>query len=206
MPERPASVGGLVLAAGLARRFGGGKLLATIGDRPLISHVLDAVSAAQARGLLAASYLVAAEGDRSIADLARWAAVTLVSNPDPSRGLSSSLKLGLAALPVTLDAALVFLGDQPMVRVEVVERLIVAWQEGGTGVVRPRYAGSPDAPGHPVLLDRRTWQLATDLEGDSGLSPLFSPGAVDVRMIDVPGDNPDVNTPADLLALQDRRE
>jgi molybdenum cofactor cytidylyltransferase len=193
-----------VLAAGLARRFGGGKLVATFGGRPLVSHVLDAVSAAQARGLLAGTYVVAAEGDGLIADLTRRVGAILVPNPDPSRGLSSSLKLGLAALPGTLDAALVLLGDQPMVRVEVIESLIDAWQEGGTGVVRPRYARAPDTPGHPVLLARPIWRLAGGLEGDSGFSLQFSPGAADVRVIDVPGDNPDVNTPADLLALEDR--
>ena len=33
---------GLVLAAGAGSRFGGGKLLATIGGRPVLQHVLDA--------------------------------------------------------------------------------------------------------------------------------------------------------------------
>jgi len=204
MAKRPASVGGLVLAAGLGRRFGGSKLLASLGDRTLVSHVLEAVSAAQANGLLAGAYVVAAERDGPIADLTRQVGATLVPNPDPSRGLSSSLRLGLAALPGTLDAALVFLGDQPMVRVEVIEKLIDAWREGGTGVVRPRYARTPETPGHPVLLARPVWRLAGRLEGDSGFNPQFSPGAADVRVIDVPGDNPDVNTPADLLALEDR--
>ncbi|MEO8208036.1 MAG: NTP transferase domain-containing protein, partial [Chloroflexota bacterium] len=36
----------IILAAGRARRFGGGKLLATVDGSPLLQHVLDAVSAA----------------------------------------------------------------------------------------------------------------------------------------------------------------
>lgn len=170
-----------------------------------MSHVLDALSAAQARRLIAGIYVVAAEGDDAIADLTRQVGATLVSNRDPSRGLSSSVKLGLTALPVTLDAVLVFLGDQPTVRGEVIERLIDAWLKGGSAVLRPRYAGTPDVPGHPVLLARSVWDLASGLEGDAGFGLPFDSGEVDVELVAVPGDNPDVNTPADLLALEDRR-
>jgi molybdenum cofactor cytidylyltransferase len=194
-----------VLAAGLARRFGGNKLLANYGGRAIVSHVLDALSAAQARGLIAGIYVVAAAGDDAIADLTRRVGATLVTNPDPSSGLSSSVKLGLAALPATLDAVLVFLGDQPTVRGEVIERLIDAWQQGDSAVVRPRYAGAPHIPGHPVLLARSAWSVAGRLEGDVGFGSPISSGEVAVGLVDVAGDNPDVNTLADLLGLEDRQ-
>ena len=37
-------VTGLILAAGAGSRFGGGKLLATIGGRPVLGHVLDTIA------------------------------------------------------------------------------------------------------------------------------------------------------------------
>lgn len=194
-----------MLAAGLGRRFGGPKLLAIFRGRGLVSHVLEAATTAQARGLLAGVHAVVAEGDTAIEKLAASAGAAIVANPEPARGLSSSLKLGLAALPPDLDAVLVLLGDQPLVRLEVMESLVKAWRQGGSGVVRPRYASTPDAPGHPVLLARRVWPLAARLEGDSGFGELFAPGAPDVMVLDVPGNNPDVNTPADLLALKGPR-
>ena len=159
-----------MLAAGLARRFGGNKLLANLSGRAIVSHVLDSVSTAQARGLLAGIYVVAAEGDDAVADLTRRAGATLVSNRDPSRGLSSSLKLGLTALPATLDAALVFLGDQPTIRGDVIERLIDAWLQGGSAVVRPRL------PALPMFLD-----IQSSLPDPSGALPAVSkamPGSV----------------------------
>src|SRR5262245_22495541 len=110
-PRDENRVGGLVLAAGMARRFVGGKLVATLVNRPVGSHVLDTVAAATSSGRVESSYFVAAQGDRQIADLTRRAGATLITNPDPSRGLSSSIKLGLAALPDTIGAALVFLAD-----------------------------------------------------------------------------------------------
>lgn len=192
-----------MLAAGSSTRFGGVKLLAAFRGRPLVGHVLDVASEARRRDLLSSLHVVTAAGDVDVAALARESGAAVIANPEPSRGLSSSLRLGLAALPDDAGAALILLGDQPLVRLDVVEALVRAWRDGGGQVVRPRYAGSPGVPGHPVLLDRAAWSLADGLEGDSGLGRLFASGANTVTLLDVPGQNPDVDTPADLLSLKD---
>lgn len=99
-----------------------------------------------------------------------------------------------------LDAVLVLLGDGPMVRVETMRRSIEAWREGAGPVIRPRYTDGPDTPGDPVLLDRLVWPLCRRITGDRGLA-----GALPaVRLIDLPGVNPDIDTPADLSLLEDR--
>jgi molybdenum cofactor cytidylyltransferase len=121
-------------------------------------------------------------------------------NPAPANGLSSSLRLGLGALHA--GAALVLLADQPLVRLDVVAVLVAAWHERLGLLIRPRYARSPDEPGHPVLLDRSLWPLADRLEGDAGIGRLLDPGAPGAAFIDVPGSNPDVDTPADLHLLE----
>ena len=45
------------------------------------------------------------------------------------------------------------------------------------------------------------WPLATRLEGDTGLAALLTSDAIPVTIIDVPGINPDIDTPADLQSL-----
>ncbi len=198
-------VGGLVLAAGLSRRFGGSKLLATFRGRALVDHVLGAASSARRLGVISSVHVVVAAGTDAIATLARGSGASVVVNPHPARGLSSSLKLGLAALPPDIDSALLLLGDQPLVRLEVMEALVASRSGGGGDVIRPRYANSPDIPGHPVLLGREAWPLIAGLEGDAGLGVLLASGATGVTFIDVPGGNPGVDTPADLLSLKDSR-
>ena len=89
---------------------------------------------------------------------------------------------------------------------DVIEALVRAWRDRGVDVVRPRYAGSPEVPGHPVLLDRSIWPLVDRLKGDSGLAGLLDFHEFPVTVVDVPGSNPDVDTPADLLLLKDSRE
>jgi molybdenum cofactor cytidylyltransferase len=197
-------IGAVVLAAGRSRRFGGAKLRAGLAGRAIVAHVLEVVTAARQRRLLDEAIVVAAENDREIQELARRSQTTPAINPDPARGLSHSVVLGLSALPADVDAALVLLGDQPLVRVEVIEALIHAWRNGTALAVRPRYSASPETPGHPVLLSRSVWPLAERLEGDAGFGHRFAPGSPEVTVVDVPGDNPDIDTPADLLTLENR--
>ena len=190
----------LILAAGQSRRFGGGKLHALYRDRPLLSYVLAVARVARARGLVEGGHIVlAADDDRGLA-LAHADGLNPVINHAPDRGLSHSLKLGLVVLEAVplVESALVFLGDQPLVRQDVVEALVAA---GRGQIVRPRYEGQPNTPGHPVLLPRSIWERARQLEGDHGFRDLIS-SLPDTVTIDVKGDNPDIDTQADLNALE----
>ena len=198
--RQPAGVAGLILAAGLGRRFGGAKLVARLRGRPLVSYALDVAGRGRAAGLLSDLRIVVGPGDEVVTRLARHAGAEPLVNPAPAHGLSSSLRLGLGALHA--GAALVLLADQPLVRLDVVAVLVAAWHERLGLLIRPRYARSPDEPGHPVLLDRSLWPLADRLEGDAGIGRLLDPGAPGAAFIDVPGSNPDVDTPADLHLLE----
>jgi molybdenum cofactor cytidylyltransferase len=190
-----------VLAAGGARRFGGGKLLAPLHGRPLVAYPLDVAGRARAAGLLDRVVVVVAPDGEEIARQARAVGALVVINPTPDDGLSGSLRAGLGAVGEA-GAALVLLGDQPLVRLDTVAVLIAAWRQGLGRLIRPRYAGGGGEPGHPVLADRSLWPLADQLRGDAGLGAVQPTGAPGVAVIDLPGRNPDVDTPADLHTLE----
>ena len=194
----------LILAAGQGRRFGGGKLHALYRGQPLLSCVLDVVAVARKRGLLDGGHVVIAADDERALSLARARWLGTVINDAPELGLSHSVRLGLTAIEGQASdavAALVFLGDQPLVRADVVEALIGRADSGS--IVRPRYEARPDAPGHPVLLARSVWARARELKGDRGFSALLDSSPHETVLLDVKGDNPDVDTPADLKALEE---
>lgn len=196
----------LVLAAGQGQRFGGNKLLTHYRGRPLLAHVLDVVSAACKSGLVHGGYVIAAAEDEASQALCAKAGLEPIINDAPGLGLSHSLQLGLSALEKLsreqAGAAIIFLGDQPQVRLEIAEQLIAAYRRHPATVMRPRYRQQPDVPGHPTLLDRSVWHLARGLEGDRGIGALAAI-STETTMIDVPGDNPDVDTRADLHALEE---
>jgi len=80
----------------------------------------------------------------------RGKAVRVVVNPHYRRGLLSSIQCGLQALSDDCRAFLIALGDQPLIKAQVINRVIRAYVEGNAGIVVPVYRG---LRGHPVLFD-----------------------------------------------------
>lgn len=199
------SIWAVVLAAGSGNRFGADKMTTDVRGRPLLFQSLERAAAARKAGLLAG--VVAVVAGHETARIAKQGGALVVINPTPELGLASSLRLGVRRLdhpPVTPEAgaALVMLGDQPLVRQEVVAAVGHAWRKGAR-IVRPVYADEPGVPGHPVLLDRSAWLLLDDARGDRGLGPLLTSRADWVTTVPATGCNPDIDTPADVADLED---
>jgi len=187
----------VVLAAGAGSRFGGAKLEARIDGRPVLRHVLDAIAGAG----LAAPVVVLGDRAPSGVDLA---AAVVVTNPEPARGLSSSLQVGWAAALAEdpqVEAALVVLGDQPLLRAEVVAAVAAAPLDPEQPFVAARYAGG-GAP-NPVRVEVTAAADVLATTGDRGLGPVLAARPERVRWIDTPGSNPDVDTDADLAAVSE---
>src|SRR5918992_1222565 len=89
---------GLILAAGRGSRFGGRKMLAEINGRPMLQHVLDLAAAAELEPVVVVLGEDADELDASL----DWRTEIRVRNPDPERGISSSIAIGLEALGAAL--------------------------------------------------------------------------------------------------------
>lgn len=200
----------VVLAAGSARRFGGGKVLAELEGRSLIAHVLEAVVAADVHDavlVLPPRSLDADLHDAAQALLAAHAGVlqlTVVANPHAALGMSTSLRVGLEVavrLKVTQGRiAVVLLADQPTVDPVVVRAVVQA----SVGSERPARAVYRDGAGPPVAVPLRlVAPLVSHLTGDRGLRDLLD----GLEVIDVAVDAlmpRDVDHPDDLEALQQR--
>jgi CTP:molybdopterin cytidylyltransferase MocA len=196
----------LVPAAGRGERFGGEKLLARWQDRELLGHVLLKLGGARAAGLLGATVVVHRPQDDAVRALAAQyrchAEAMRVNDGD----LSMTLRTGIESVKSrgsadSQQAVLICLGDQPMLRIDVIKAMVETWARIGAVAVRPAYRDAPDQPGHPLLLDRSLWHLAGELRGDSGFEPVLTARRINVRTIPVAGSNPDVDTPDDLKQL-----
>ena len=198
----------LILAAGQSRRFGADKLLAEVSGKPLLKHVLDWVNDARDQHHLAGGLAVIPAGNDARENLLLGSRIEYIFNAGPELGVAESLRLGLAALAgrhPDATAALILQGDQPRLPSGVLQQLLAAWRQGNRPVVRPRYGEAPATPGHPVLLDRSFWGRVNELSGDAGFLPLFKSCPELVTTVDLPGTNPDINTPADLADLESTR-
>jgi molybdenum cofactor cytidylyltransferase len=188
-------IAGLLLAAGGARRFGSQKLLATIEGSPIVRLAAERL-AAETDALWVVVGWEAEAVRRALGPIAS----SLVENERWERGLSSSLAAGIAALPTDVEAIVIGLGDQPLLDRDVIRRVIAAWRDTGRPIVSARYRG---VRGHPVLLDRRVLDEASNVSGDVGARGLIARDPERVAFVDVNADPPrDVDTVDDLSALE----
>jgi molybdenum cofactor cytidylyltransferase len=189
-------VAGIVLAAGGASRFGGAKQLAPLRGRPLLEHSLATLAAAPVDRRLV---VLGAEADRVREEVDLQGAEPVVC-ADWAQGQARSLAAGLVAAG-DAAAALIFLGDQPLVSPGAAERVLAA-RDGDAVAVRATYQGEP---GHPVLLERELFAAALALEGDAGARALFN-GREDA-VLEVPcedlGSAVDVDTVDALRKLEE---
>jgi CTP:molybdopterin cytidylyltransferase MocA/SAM-dependent methyltransferase len=187
----------IVLAAGAGRRFGGGKLLASLEGRPILQHVLDALAAAGVE-----DPVVVVGPDNAVLDAAiSWRSARRVVNDAPARGLSSSLQVGWAAATATNAppaSVLVLLGDQPRVDPSVIRTLIEQPLDSSRPIVVARHA---DGARNPVRIELSATALVASTTGDRGLGPLLDANPDLVRVLDGGAANPDIDERRDLVAL-----
>ncbi|MCC7042803.1 MAG: nucleotidyltransferase family protein [Acidobacteria bacterium] len=191
MPD--SRVTAVVPAAGAARRFGGRKLLADINGEPLLQHTLRALL----DGGVSRVVLVVAPGHGlGAVPLARDGRVRLSINPDPERGMFSSILEGLARVDPG-HAALVLPADMPFVRAETVAAVIAAYAKAGRALVAA-YRGKR---GHPLIVPPDVWAEVIDQPVDMNLkTALVQAGvALSEAPVDDPGVVRDVDEKRDLL-------
>lgn len=166
--KRPAAaVSALVLAAGRSSRMAPQHklLVPDASGTPMVARVVDHLLASRARPIR----VVIGHRAEEVAAALQGRPVIFVHAPDFADGLSASLRAGLAA--VTESAALVVLGDMPLVTGASIDRLIEAYDpEEGRLIVVPAHDGQP---GNPVLWDRRYFPDMMALTGDAGARSLL---------------------------------
>jgi CTP:molybdopterin cytidylyltransferase MocA len=195
---RPSEVSAIVLAAGGGSRFGGGKLLAKLGGRPIIEKVLHNLREAPVDEIIV---VVGADAQR-LRGVCEAYGVRIVANEEWERGQSTSVLAGLRACGG--EAAVVLLGDQPFIGAEAVERLVSAFSEGAKVAVAT-YGGKRR---NPVLFSREVWPLLeAELAGDEGARSVLRrhPELVVEVPCEEVGDPADVDTREDLRRLQEMR-
>lgn len=190
------TVGAIVLAAGLSRRMGSNKLLADLGGRPLVAHVVAAIAAAE----WPRPIVVTGHDAAPIENALSGHAASFVHAEDHAVGLSRSIAAGVSKIPDDWGAVAICLGDMPLIRPATLRGL--AEHARHDAIVVPAYAGRR---GNPVLWGRRYFGSLRSLDGDAGGRGLFTRYATNV--VEVASDDPAVLVDADTPeALADLRK
>jgi molybdenum cofactor cytidylyltransferase len=189
-------IGGLVLAAGEGRRFGGSKLAAELGGRPLLDHAVEGMLAVPA---IERVVVVLGAHAGEVAASAELTEVETVICDEWREGISASLRVGVRAL-ADAEAIVLMLGDQPFITPQVIAA-IADQVDAREPAARATYDGRP---GHPVMIKRRLFGAIEELRGDAGARDLLA--GAGVRCLEC-GDlctPDDVDTRNDLEAARRR--
>lgn len=172
-------VSGLVLAAGAGRRMGQPKADLIVDGERLIDRAVQVLRAGGCDEVVTV-----------VRDGGVWPDARVVVNPEPERGMGSSLRLALAA--ATGLRAVILLVDTPGIGAPAVRAVLAA----DSPVVVATYRGRR---GHPVAVDRSWWdEVAERAEGDRGARPFLAAHPELVQEVECLGDPSDLDTASDM--------
>ncbi len=194
-------IAGVYLAAGLATRFGGDKLLHEVAGMPLYWLGLSQASASRLAEVRVVVGPEAAGLERDIAK--RFAGDTKIvveRNEGAARGMMSSVKLGLRAVAGRCDGAMVLLADMPLVTAIMINELIDAFARRPSIVI----AECGGEPRHPRVIPARLFPEFLGLADDEKGTRIIESHKDDIVTVRVGSELNyiDVDTPEDLKALE----
>ncbi len=188
-------VAAIVLAAGRSSRMGTNKMLADFHGLTMVRATVENIRTSAVDEII----VVTGHDDEKIKSALDGINVTFVHNPDFADGMSTSLRCGVGAAEA--DAVVICLADMPLVKSDVIDRLIAAYNptENRTIVV-PTYRGEF---GNPVLWGAEHFPHLMSVQGDRGARGLISQFKTDAVEIDAGTDAVlrDADTPTALADL-----
>ena len=192
----PQVIAGLILAAGASERMGTPKALLDYQGETFVDRLIQVLG-----NVCESVTVVTGFHDTAIRGGIRTHAM-FVRNPEPERGMLSSLQCGVRALPSDVSAVMFTTVDYPA----VLESTVAAIAENlrpGIRVVQPVFQ---DRRGHPVLIDRGVAYEILELPVIAQARDVIrrhADSAVYIRTDD-PGVIDDIDRPADYLRLVGR--
>jgi molybdenum cofactor cytidylyltransferase len=198
-PRALPKIAALILAAGRSTRLApDNKLLAKLTDgKKMIEQTVDHAVSSSATDVL----VVTGHQDSAIRQALAGKPVRFIHADGYKSGIAASLRAGIAALSDDVDAALICLGDMPLVEPSVMNSLIAFYDPTeGREIVLPVFDGQR---GNPVLWGRRFFPKLLDLAGDTGGRQILRDYMESVVEIPVETDSVlmDFDTPEALAAL-----
>lgn len=157
--DRQGKVAGIVLAAGPSTRMGANKLLLLLEGETVLAR---AVRRGLAAGLDPVIVVLGHEAERAERALDGLSCRPVV-NPDYARGMNSSARAGMAAVPPDAAAAVILLADMPLVTAEMIAATVERYRESDAPLVISEYGGV-QAP--PTLYDRSLFAEIGSPEGE----------------------------------------
>ena len=191
-------IAGIILSGGASRRMGTPKALLRFQNETFLDRLIGLFSSVCDPIVV----VVGLHADKIRSGIERGREVLFAVNPDPDRGMLSSLQCGLALIPPDAAAAMFLPVDHPHLEISTLETLAARFRADRAPVIVPTYSGEH---GHPVCIARALVAELLALPPDAKASDVIHrhvPRTIYVELSDraVVTDVDDPSAYADLLA------
>jgi CTP:molybdopterin cytidylyltransferase MocA len=179
-------IAAIILAAGESKRLGRPKQLVELRGEALLHRAVRTADEANCAPIIV---VLGAHHAEIVPHINLHPAVTLI-NTAWQEGMSSSVRLGLTAVPRTAEGALVLTCDQPAVSSSHLQQLVATAE-----VTASEYAGRH---GVPAYFPASIFAELMELRGDAGARDLLR----NAPTVHLSGGELDIDTKADLDQAQ----
>jgi molybdenum cofactor cytidylyltransferase len=172
------TIDGIILAAGLSKRFGRPKQLIEWRGRPLILHATETALGSRLRNVIVVLGHVADQARAALQPVAENPRLKIVFNPEYEEGRASSIRRGLNALPKDAPAAMFLACDQPLITAELINAFIDTFTQHRPLIC---YPVSGLTRSNPTIFAAELFPELMKLIGDVGGSVLIEKYKARVR-------------------------
>ena len=196
-----ASIGAVLLAAGVSQRMGRPKALLPWQGLPLITYQIRTV---RRTGLRPIAVVLGHRAAEIAPHVENEFGASMLLNPFYQRGKTTSLKAGLRRLdPKKTDSVLILNVDQPRTR-ETLETVVDHHQRNSSLITIPTYNRKR---GHPVVVSLELMdELMAVSEACHGLKAVMRTRVKETTLVEMSNHEVllDLNTPEDYIAALNR--
>lgn len=155
-------ISAILLAAGESKRMGELKQLMPFGQNTtIVEQAIDNLLSAAVNEVIVVVGYRAEEVIKSIVGKP----VKIAINPNYRQGMSTSIIAGLNLVDGRAQAAMLTLGDQPLINSQTINRLLEEFHNHDRGIAIPTYQGRR---GHPIIFAIKYKEKLLELKGDIG--------------------------------------
>ncbi len=194
-------IAGIVLAAGLSKRFGQPKQLLQIGREFIINRVVDAALNSHLDKVVVVLGHHHHEIQAVMGARLNVPRLDLVINRDYRRGLSRSLNCGVRTIRSGYAACMFLLADQPLLDAATINQLIACFRLSDKDICVPLCRGKRKTP---TLFANHHFDRLLRITGDIGARAIIAEQPEKVLFVEIgrPDIFQDVDTPEDLARIE----
>jgi len=191
-------IGCVIMASGMAKRFGSNKLLHPFLGEPVMVRILRSMKAS------AVSCPVVVTRHQEVVEICKKEGIFAILHELPKR--SDTVRIGMEHLlekHPDLDGIMFAASDQPCLKAASITALCDAFDADPENIYRLSFAGTE---GNPVLFPKSTFEELLNLPEGKGGGAVIKRHPELVRLVEATDENElvDVDTPETLAQLEEK--